>query len=163
MNNPRPTGAIIAGYPGVGKTTLASSDPRYVDLDSSTFDLSNRHISGAHIRYAEAAIELARKGYRVLISCHPEVLDYIASLNDGPDRIPLYTCSPALSMERKWIARLQERYNRTMLRKDLRALRRAEHHFKEDVERLQNFPGYTVIQLHNFYPFADALERLVGI
>ena len=59
---------IIAGFPGIGKTTFAEGNPRIVDLDSSNFDKGDRWPHN-YIK------EIFDQEDIVLCSTHKEVLD----------------------------------------------------------------------------------------
>ena len=70
---------IIIGYQGIGKSTLAASELKYIDLESSNFWFYDsetkqkvRH-SNWYEMYCNVAENLSRQGYIVFVSSHQPV------------------------------------------------------------------------------------------
>ena len=117
---------IIAGFSGIGKSTIAKSNvARIIDLESSDF---NKKDPEWYITYCKVAKRLSEQGFIVFISCHNEVRKYL-SQND----IPYVVIYPSEELEYEWIVKLQKRYEKTKLEKDLKALERIEKYFVKDV------------------------------
>ena len=112
---------IIFGYPGIGKTTLATSDKpllsiagRVIDLDSSFFsDLDDPFW---YKRYTHLAEYISKQGYLVMISTHEKV---VSSLKKSPEKKVIIVPSPDL--KDKWIEKLDKRRQKTGLFKDKKA------------------------------------------
>ena len=59
---------IIIGYPGIGKSTLSTTNEQYVDMESSRFIFNGvRPVRWAYF-YARMAEDISRQGYRVFVS-----------------------------------------------------------------------------------------------
>ena len=65
---------IFSAFQGIGKTTLAKSDLKIIDLESSSFDKNNE---GWYKDYVRVAYDLVKQGYIVFVSSHKVVRDYI--------------------------------------------------------------------------------------
>ena len=77
MNN---NGYIIIGFPGIGKSTVAKGDTRFIDLESSTFMVDGQRSEDWYKIYVNVAIDLTKQ-YNVFISSHMAVQNYLATLN----------------------------------------------------------------------------------
>lgn len=75
---------------------------------------------------------LSKQGYIVLISCHPEVREYMEHHRTEK----FCAIFPHKSLKDTWINRLHERFDYTKSEKDLRALEHAEKFFDQDIDRL---------------------------
>ena len=130
-------GAIICGYPGIGKSSVACSDLNYIDLESSYFkkgDDLNWYIS-----YCNAALDLYAQGHYVFVSCHMEVREYLISImNDNIkfDESRLFLCYPHENLRNPWIKRLENRKIETNLAKDIRSYEHVCKCFYKDIEEL---------------------------
>ena len=68
---------IICGYPCIGKSTLAKTDLRFVDLESSNFKIPGDNTDAWAERYCKVAIDLHHQGYVVFVSTHDVVLKHL--------------------------------------------------------------------------------------
>lgn len=125
-------GAIIIGYPGIGKSTLARDANGYIDLDSGNFWVDGSRSKNWHIPYCNLAISLANQGYKVFVSSHGVVRRYL-SKNAS---VSLFACVPDLSLKEKWIQKLEQRYAESLSDKDYKALERAKSLFQIDIEEI---------------------------
>lgn len=122
-----PKGTLIAGFPGIGKTT-ASAYPRVLDLESSEylFELPDRPLTrleiesywkgcpdrvpvpNGHELYAEAAKAALNSGDYdyVLISVSPQVLDAMRAAGLNPVRV-----GPVEGLEDEYYERYRGRGN----------------------------------------------------
>ena len=130
-------GIIICGYQGIGKSSWAGKG-NLIDLESSNF----HHAENAEnwfVTYVDVAIDLARQGFVVFVSCHEKVRKQLWDKALEFDNIglvhPIVLC-PNINLENEWVLKLEERYKRTGLDKDLRSYRRAKEHFKEDIDKI---------------------------
>ena len=67
---------IIVGYPGIGKTTIAKDDYRFIDLDSGDTLIHGKHFrkKGWEEAYCKVALLLSRQGYFVFVFSNESVL-----------------------------------------------------------------------------------------
>ena len=72
---------IIAGYPTIGKTTLAKNNVDIIDLDTKYWNcfkpLKHNINTLWYISYGDLALDLSNQGYTVLISTNLDVLKYL--------------------------------------------------------------------------------------
>ncbi len=122
---------IIMGYPGIGKSSAARDDYRFIDLDSSVF----KSIPNWAKYYAEIAEKLSHQGYYVFVSTHAEVRN---RLYKSKEKVVL--CYPDISLKEAWIGRLQKRYKRENNKANALALKHVEDNFDEDFERFEISP-----------------------
>lgn len=87
---------IIAGFPGIGKSTLAKQS-RWVDLESTPFERD-------WDRYAKVAKHMSNNGYNVLVSTHPEFLQKLLAM-----KIRHTVVVPDPSCKDEYVARYIER------------------------------------------------------
>lgn len=143
-------GLIVCGYPGVGKSSIAGWN-KCIDLESSYF--SHRPAYDTHDstfvnipvrtdvwakQYCPIAIDLANQGFIVMTSCHRPVIEYFMSAIYPKNVSGAVIFAPDHRYKKEWIDRLTERYNKTGLQKDERALTRAIQYFDEDMAFLNN-------------------------
>lgn len=158
---------IIFGYPGIGKTTLATSKEAalsmVIDLDSSFFsDLDDPFW---YKRYTHLAEYISKQGYLVMISTHEKV---VSSLKKSPEKKLIIVPSPKI--KDKWIEKLDKRRQKTNLFKDKKAYLHVKEHFDSDYEQLlkaSEWPGYDILVLDSpnyelSYVLARALQGFAG-
>lgn len=92
---------IIAGFPGVGKSTLfRKRGARLIaDSDSSTFDKSD--FPANYIRHIKQKLS---EGYTVLVSTHNDVRNALVA--EGMDFVLVY---PALNCKEEYLQRYRDR------------------------------------------------------
>lgn len=148
-------GAIISGYQGIGKSTLAKKASGYIDLESGNFFINGKRKPDWYIPYCQIAIHLAEQGYRVFVSSHAIVKGYLASL---PKTVYLFVCFPSYSLKGAWIHKLEKRYKVTGKDKDYRAWQNAVDCYGENIKELHETRGFfpIVIQSMDY-----SLERLL--
>ena len=118
---------IIAGFSGIGKSTLAKSGvARIIDLESSDF---NKLDPIWYETYCKVAKRLSDQNFIVFVSCHSDVRGWLKYHN-----VPYVVIHPEKSLENEWILKLQKRNEKTKLTKDYRALERATKYFQKDVD-----------------------------
>ena len=160
---------IITGYQGIGKSTLAKSNDKIIDLESSCFwkyDLYDFEQKGDKTRpddwyvyYCQMAQYLSRQGYIVFVSCHPEVREFLSIRNSER----FCAIFPDKSIKDEWIKRLCERYEKTKSEKDLRALEHAEKFFDNDISRLLYECQYNVEYYHDVAIIKDINYNLYDL
>lgn len=123
---------ILFGYPGVGKTTIAKEDYRFIDLDSSDPLIRWRwQRKDWETDYCNMALLLSRQGYYVMVSTHPEVIKRIMARTKNVGLI-----FPDKLLEKPWIERLYKRYKECRNRSTHNAWLRAKEHFDEDLNQM---------------------------
>ena len=124
---------IIIGFPGIGKSTLASNNDKFVDLESSYFKPVNNRNDDWVVDYCKLAELLSKNGSIVFISSHKAVRDYIANMRTDE----LVACVfPSGGIREQWIKKLEDRYMNSGLDKDYRAFIRARDHYGYDILEL---------------------------
>lgn len=157
---------IIFGYPGIGKTTLTTSDrlhlniaDRVIDLDSSFFsDLDDPFW---YKRYTNLAEYISKQGYLVMISTHEKV---VSSLKKSTEKKLIIVPSPEL--KEKWIEKLDKRRQKSGVFKDKKAYLHVKEHFDRDYEMLKKaseWPKYDILELDSMnYSLSDILSGILN-
>ena len=129
---------IIIGYQGIGKSTLANKDDKFIDLESGSFWLTNT--DGSRYRYdnwyemyCNVAEHLSQQGYIVFVSSYEVVRN---RLKQSKERV--FTLYPDVSLKDQWIQRLSDRYHESTLDKDYRALINAVDRYEENIKEIAN-------------------------
>jgi hypothetical protein len=137
----RGKGLIIAGYPCIGKSSIAGTicDLPVIDLESSNF---SKDAPCWEIEYIRVAHDLANQGFIVFVSSHDHVVSNLLNIKD------VETCSicPCRELYTEWVVKATRRYEATNLDKDKRSLDRIVNYFKQDVENLRccGLKNYTI-------------------
>lgn len=126
---------IYVGYPGIGKSTLASKRLDVIDLESSLF----RNIGDNWAEfYVGVAQHLSTDGKIVFLSTHKNVRDELNKRG-----ITYKVIHPSLALKDEWIDKLSARVydskqngSQEECEKNGRALLRAQLHYEDDVEDL---------------------------
>lgn len=149
---------IIMGYPGIGKTTLANGDYRFIDLDSSN-PLLTGLIKKKHWerQYVGTAIYLSKKGYHVFVSTHPEVIKEVIA-RDGNNALIVF---PSKDIKEYWLEKLLDRYKSLPNRQTHNAWRRARDHFDEDIEELSNVKCHQIVLETESYDLKKGLVHVI--
>ena len=150
---------IIIGYQGIGKSTLAARNLKYIDLESSNFWFEDpetkqrvRH-SNWYEMYCNVAEDLSRQGYIVFVSSHQPVREWLLKLEEY-----VVACVPSLILKDEWINKLKERYKNSLLEKDYKAYMNAADRFTENVTEIMN-SGFDVILITDAdYNLQDLIE-----
>ena len=147
---------IIIGYPGIGKSSYArfKGDRHTIDLESSCFVKDENWAAS----YCNVAIDLSKQGFDVFASSHDAVRKHL--LVSGYDK--LFAVYPSSEIKKQWIVRLEARYKRTGLEKDLRSLERAKAYYDVDIAALKEdafkMRGWYEIRYPD-YELGDAVEQ----
>lgn len=107
---------IVIGYPGIGKSTTAKKNSKFIDLESSNFWVDGHRHDDWYRSYCQVAEDLSRQGYIVFVSYHREVRQQLES---SPEHIVLVF--PSLDLEDAWVKRLRNRYEESNSFKDYKA------------------------------------------
>ena len=123
---------IIVGYQGIGKSSISNSDTRCIDLESGNFFVDSKRPDDWYKYYVQIAKHLSEQGYTVFVSSHKVVRDELKATNAEDVAV----CFPDINIKEQWIERLRDRYKRTGLDKDWRALLNAEQNYMSSILEL---------------------------
>lgn len=131
-------GRIIMCYAGVGKTTLATNDKNYIDLDSRFFD--------DMATYALLALYLAAAGHDVLVSAHSELYDKLRwyKVRNGCDA-ELIIVYPSIVLREAWCKKLLDRCLASDSDGDIAALFRAVDCYESDIRKMMEREGQQIV------------------
>lgn len=122
---------IIIGYQGIGKSTLAKSDNKYIDLESSIYFRLGVRPENWYYFYGKTAEYLSRQGYTVFVSSHKEVREYFRQSTEQ-----VIVICPNHHLKNQWISKLEHRYIQTKKEKDFRAWQNAKNKFDENITEI---------------------------
>ena len=122
---------IISAFQGVGKSTLAKNNIKYIDLESSCFDKAN---ANWYLDYCRVAMDLDRQGYIVFVSAHKPVRDYLKQF----EYLKYFMVMYDKTLKDYSINKVRTRYEITQSMKDYNALKRAETSFDSIYEEIKN-------------------------
>ena len=154
---------IVIGYQGIGKSTLASRNLKYIDLESSNFWFDDaetkqrvRH-SNWYEMYCNVAEDLSRQGYVVFVSSHQPVRERLLKSEEY-----VVACVPSLILKDEWIKKLKERYENSLLEKDYKAYMNAADRFAENVTEIMN-SGFDILRISNMsYDLQNLIEIFIS-
>lgn len=154
---------IIIGYQGIGKSTLANKDDKFIDLESGSFWLTNT--DGSRYRYdnwyemyCNVAEHLSQQGYIVFVSSHEVVRN---RLKQSKERV--FTLYPDVSLKDQWIKKLAKRYNNSRLDKDYRALMNAIDRYEENIKEIES-SDFDNIVIHDInYDLKKLIMSIINI
>ena len=125
---------IVVGYQGIGKSTLAGRDHKYIDLESGNFWVDGKRADDWYKPYCKIAEHLSEQGYIVFVSSHEVVRQYL----EENSREVVVLVYPSIELKDEWIDKLTKRYARSKLDKDYKALMNAcEGRYVKNIKELQ--------------------------
>lgn len=124
---------IVIGYQGIGKSTLANKDLRFIDLESGNFWVDGKRADDWYKPYCQIAEHLSQQGYIVFTSSHEVVRKQLRNSDEQ-----VICCVPDLSLKDAWIQKLKERYESSELEKDYKAYMNAESMFTDNINEIAN-------------------------
>ena len=129
---PSKKGNIYLCFQGVGKTTLSTTTPHFIDLESSGFKYDDglRPENWQEL-YCKTALNLIESGNNVFLATHGETRKW---LNDHD--IPYYIVFPSLELKDKWIEKLLNRYNEDPSPKNKIAYEQARDNYEKFITNL---------------------------
>ena len=125
---------IIVGYQGIGKSSLAGRDKKFIDLESGNFWIDGKRADDWYKPYCKIAEHLSQQGYYVFVSSHEVVRN---QLKDSQETIVVVY--PSIDLKNEWIDKLETRYAETNLEKDYKALMNAKDRYDENITELGEF------------------------
>lgn len=124
---------IVVGYQGIGKSTLAGRDRKFIDLESGNFWVDGKRADDWYKPYCRIAEHLSQQGYVVFVSSHEVVRKQLLATSE-----PVVVAYPALELKSMWIDKLENRYSDTGLEKDYKALMNAKDRYEENIHELES-------------------------
>ena len=124
---------IVVGYQGIGKSTLAGRDHKYIDLESGNFWIDGERAEDWYKPYCKIAEHLSAQGYIVFVSSHEVVRQYLVE-NSKELVVLVY---PSIELKDVWIDKLEKRYIKSGLEKDYKALMNTKYSYVENIQELQ--------------------------
>lgn len=124
---------IVIGYQGIGKSTLAGRDNKYIDLESGNFWVDGTRAHDWYKPYCQIAEHLSKQGYIVFTSSHKVVRQQLAQSSEV-----VVLVYPAPELRDMWLDKLENRYRYTGSEKDYKALMNAKDSYLENVQELNN-------------------------
>lgn len=148
---------IVIGYQGIGKSTLAGRNNRFIDLESGNFWVDGKRADDWYKPYCQIAEHLSQQGYIVFTSSHEVVRKQLE--NSGEVVVVVY---PSIELKDEWIDKLEERYATSKLEKDYKALMNAVDRYEENIKELSesNHKYCKVILTKMDYDLEASLIRL---
>lgn len=122
---------IVIGYQGIGKSSLAGRDHKYIDLESGNFWVDGKRTDDWYKPYCQIAEHLSQQGYIVFTSSHEVVRNQLMNSNEV-----VVLVYPSLKLKNLWIDKLENRYRETGLEKDYKALMNAKDRYDENIQEL---------------------------
>ena len=150
---------IVIGYQGIGKSTLAARNLKYIDLESSNFWFDDpetkqrvRH-SNWYEMYCNVAEDLSRQGYIVFVSSHQPVRERLLKSEEY-----VVACVPSLDLKEQWIEKLHIRFKESGLEKDYKAYMNALDRFTANITEIINsgFDALVINDMH--YDLRNLIE-----
>ena len=134
---------IVSGYQGIGKSSLAGKN-NCIDLESGNFWIDGERADDWYKVYCQIANHLSEQGYVVFVSSHEVVRKELEKSKEQ-----VFVIFPAIDLKDQWIAKLQNRYDKTKLDKDYRALMNAKDRYKENITELMrgNLKFYEITKM----------------
>lgn len=124
---------IVIGYQGIGKSTLAGRDHKFIDLESGNFWVDGKRADDWYKPYCQIAEHLSQQGYIVFTSSHEVVRNQLINSKEV-----VVVVFPSLNLKNLWIDKLENRYRETGLEKDYKALMNAKDRYDENIQELAN-------------------------
>ena len=129
---------IIIGFPGIGKSSVTraydgdTNTTGYIDLESSNFVKDDNWVK----EYCDLAIDLELQGYKVFVSSHKNVREYLSEKQAVfPDIVEVF---PSKEMRTEWLNRLESRYMKCKTDKNERALSYMCSNFDDAVDEMEH-------------------------
>lgn len=134
---------IVIGYQGIGKSTLAGRNNRFIDLESGNFWVDGKRADDWYKPYCQIAEHLSQQGYIVFTSSHEVVRK---QLENSCEAVAIVY--PSIELKDEWIAKLEKRYEETGLDKDYKALMNAKDRYEENIKELsESNCGYQMCKM----------------
>lgn len=147
---------VISGFPGIGKSTFARSQPKLaiIDCNSEQFGWSdlNKRIRNPEWpkNFADFVISKLHQADMICISSHPEVRD--ALIQQG---VHIFLVYPDVAQKEEYLSRYRNRGNSEEY------VKRMGEKFKEWIDGMKQQRGGTHIVLGNGEYFSEIADRII--
>lgn len=121
---------IYVDYQGIGKSSISGKN-NCIDLESGNFWVDGNRADYWYKIYVNIAEHLSNQGYKVFMSSHKVVREEL-----NRRKIEFKVIMPSIFLKEQWIKRLQQRYDKSQLEKDYKALMNAKECYEENIEDL---------------------------
>lgn len=125
---------IVIGYQGIGKSSLAGRNNRFIDLESGNFWVDGKRADDWYKPYCQIAEHLSQQGYIVFTSSHEVVRKRLENSSEI-----IVVAHPSIELKDEWIDKLEDRYVRTGSEKDYKALMNAKDRYEENIKELSEY------------------------
>lgn len=125
---------IVIGYQGIGKSSLAGRNNKFIDLESGNFWVDGKRADDWYKPYCQIAEHLSQQGYIVFTSSHEVVRKQLE--NSSETIVIVY---PSIELKDEWIDKLERRYIESGLEKDYKALMNANDRYEENIKELNEY------------------------
>lgn len=125
---------IIIGYQGIGKSTLAGRNNKFIDLESGNFWVDGKRADDWYKPYCQIAEHLSQQGYIVFTSSHEVVRKQLESSSEM-----IVVVYPSDELKDMWIDKLEKRYKKSGLEKDFKALMNAKDRYSDNINELSEY------------------------
>ena len=142
---------IYVGYQGIGKSSIAGKN-NCIDLESGNFWIDGNRANDWYKIYVNIAEHLSNQGYKVFMSSHKVIREEL-----NKRKIEFKVIMPSIFLKEQWIKRLQQRYDKSHLEKDYKALMNAKECYEENIEDLLQENHIIQIQDIN-YDLSDLIK-----
>lgn len=151
---------IIIGYQGVGKSSAASDNLSFIDLESSSFYVNGRRDFDWYVVYAQIAEHLSKQGYTVFVSSHQVLRDWLASSTEKV--VEIY---PSHEIKEDWLRRLKYRLITDPSEKNKRAYEGAIRYYDANIDSFEEDRGhYIYMELRTInYKLEDVIDSILEI
>ena len=148
---------IVIGYQGIGKSTLAGRNNKFIDLESGNFWVDGKRAEDWYKAYCNIAEHLSKQGFIVFISSHEVVRKQL----ENSDEI-IAVVYPSVELKDEWIDRLEKRYEESGLEKDYKALMNAKDRYEENIKELSesNYKYHKIAIIDMIYDLECSLIHL---
>jgi ABC-type uncharacterized transport system ATPase component len=125
---------IVIGYQGIGKSTLAGRNNKFIDLESGNFWVDGKRVDDWYKPYCQIAEHLSQQGYIVFTSSHEVVRKQLENSSEM-----IVVAYPSYELKDMWIDKLEKRYKKSGLEKDFKALMNAKDRYSDNINELSEY------------------------
>lgn len=139
---------IVIGYQGIGKSSLAGRNNKFIDLESGNFWVDGKRADDWYKPYCQIAEHLSQQGYIIFTSSHEVVRK---QLENSSEIVAIVY--PSIELKDEWIDKLERRYADSGLKKDYKALMNAKDRYEENIKELSDYSnryqtyGFVITQM----------------
>lgn len=136
---------IVIGYYGLGKSSVCSENPGFIDLESKYFREEGSWLGGNSKvgldRYIWLIEDLNAAGKTVFVSSLKEVRKAIFESKKIDSFLEVAYIYPDLNLKDEWLSRLYNRWKESSLQKDWLAYERATREYPTVIKEMKEEKG----------------------